>query len=91
MLFLWYSANNILILSIGEDAGIRDVDVISAALYPKVFNDYMVFKEEYGPVEGLPTRLFFTGPELGEEFQVEIEVKINTVEVLNAYVYQMVL
>ncbi|KXJ29879.1 pyruvate carboxylase, mitochondrial [Exaiptasia diaphana] len=57
----------------GEDAGIRDVDVLSAALYPKVFNDYMVFKEEFGPVEGLPTRLFFTGPEIGEEFQVEIE------------------
>ena len=33
----------------------------------------MQFREEFGPVDGLPTRLFFTGPEIGEEFQVAIE------------------
>ena len=33
----------------------------------------MVFKEEFGPVHGLPTRLFFVGPEVGEEFEVQIE------------------
>lgn len=60
-------------LSIGDDV-IHETDVLSAALYPKVFNDYVIHKNEYGPVEGLPTRLFFTGPEIGEEFHVEIEV-----------------
>ncbi|XP_048585665.1 pyruvate carboxylase, mitochondrial [Nematostella vectensis] len=55
------------------DHSIRDVDVLSAALYPKVFHDYMVFKKEFGPVEGLPTRLFLNGPEIGEEFQVQLE------------------
>ena len=55
------------------DTVVRDVDVLSAALYPEVFKDYMLFKEEYGPVWGLPTRLYFVGPDIGEEFQVEIE------------------
>ena len=66
----------------GESA-IRDEDVLSAALYPKVFNDYMVFRDEFGPVDGLPTRLFFTGPEIGEEFQVAIEPgKVLNIKVL---------
>ena len=66
----------------GEGA-IRDEDVLSAALYPKVFNDYMVFRDEFGPVDGLPTRLFFTGPEIGEEFQVAIEPgKVLNIKVL---------
>lgn len=52
---------------------IHKTDVLSAALYPDVHRDYMLFKSEFGPVEGLPTRLFFVGPEVGEEFDVEIE------------------
>ena len=52
---------------------IQKKDVLSAALYPDVFKDYMIFKEEFGPVHGLPTRLFFVGPEIGEEFEVQIE------------------
>ena len=47
--------------------------MLSAALYPDVFKDYILFKEEFGPVHGLPTRLFFVGPEIGEEFEVQIE------------------
>lgn len=47
--------------------------MVSAALYPTVFRDYMRFKDEFGPVEPLSTRLYLTGPEIGEEFQVEIE------------------
>ena len=42
-------------------------------MYPKVFADYKVFKEEYGDVSGLGTREFLVGPELGEECIVEIE------------------
>ena len=38
-----------------------------------MFKDYILFKEEFGPVHGLPTRLFFVGPEVGEEFEVQIE------------------
>ena len=66
----------------GENS-IQDQDVLSAALYPKVFKDYMLFKEEFGPVHGLPTRLFFTGPDIGEEFQVELQPgKVLNIKVL---------
>ena len=36
--------------------------------------DYLYFKDEFGPVEDLPTRLFFVGPDVGEDFDVEIEM-----------------
>lgn len=52
---------------------IREVDVISAALYPKVTNEYLDFKEKYGPVDALDTKLFLVGPKVAEETEVEIE------------------
>ncbi|XP_071961975.1 pyruvate carboxylase, mitochondrial-like [Antedon mediterranea] len=52
---------------------VREEDVISAALYPKVHEDYMNFHKEFGPVNCLSTRLFLTGPDVAEEFEVEIE------------------
>lgn len=62
---------------------IRECDVLSAALYPKVFKDYIRFKDEFGPVEPLPTRLYLTGPEIGEEFEVEIEEgKVLNIKIL---------
>jgi len=48
-------------------------DVMSAALYPKVFDDFTTFRETYGPVEKLDTRLFLVGPNIAEETDVEIE------------------
>ena len=57
--------------------------MLSAALYPKVFKDYIRFKDEFGPVEPLPTRLYLTGPEIGEEFEVEIEEgKVLNIKIL---------
>lgn len=52
---------------------VRDVDVISAALYPKVTDEYLEFKEKYGPVDALDTKLFLVGPKVAQEFEVEIE------------------
>ncbi|XP_071834053.1 pyruvate carboxylase, mitochondrial-like [Apostichopus japonicus] len=52
---------------------ISDVDVMSSALYPKVFDDFANFRKEYGPVDCLPTRLFLVGPNIAEEAVVEIE------------------
>lgn len=52
---------------------VRDVDVISSALYPKVTDEYLEFKEKYGPVDALDTKLFLVGPKVAEEFEVEIE------------------
>lgn len=48
-------------------------DVMSAALYPQVTKDYLNFKQQYGPVDKLNTRIFLTGPKVGEEFEVTIE------------------
>ncbi|XP_031339873.1 pyruvate carboxylase, mitochondrial-like isoform X1 [Photinus pyralis] len=53
--------------------GIRDHDVMSAALYPQVTKDYLNFRDRFGPVDKLDTRIFLTGPKVGEEFEVSIE------------------
>jgi len=47
-----------------------DQDVMSAALYPAVTEDYLKFNEEFGPVDKLDTRIFLTGPRIGEDFEV---------------------
>lgn len=52
---------------------VTERDVMSAALYPKVTKDYLNFKEQYGPVDKLETRIFLTGPKVGEVFDVTIE------------------
>ncbi|KAA0548070.1 pyruvate carboxylase [Bacillus sp. BGMRC 2118] len=48
-------------------------EMISYALYPKVFLDYHKIVEEYGDVSVLDTPTFFFGMRLGEEIEVVIE------------------
>lgn len=50
-----------------------EYDVMSSALYPQVTEDYLNFREQYGPVDKLETRIFLTGPKIGEDFDVSIE------------------
>ncbi|MCY1068903.1 pyruvate carboxylase [Nannocystis sp. RBIL2] len=52
---------------------LRDVDVVSAALYPGVFRDYLAFRTQFADVSRLPTRAFFAPLPVGEELSVEIE------------------
>ncbi|XP_075166781.1 pyruvate carboxylase isoform X2 [Haematobia irritans] len=52
---------------------VTERDVMSAALYPAVTEDYLHFRESYGPVDKLDTRIFLTGPKVGEEFEVNLE------------------
>uniref|UniRef100_A0A1W7R9W0 Pyruvate carboxylase n=1 Tax=Hadrurus spadix TaxID=141984 RepID=A0A1W7R9W0_9SCOR len=52
---------------------LRDVDVMSAAIYPKVSKEFFQFREEFGPVDLLGTRIFLVGPKVGDEFEVDIE------------------
>uniref|UniRef100_A0A1L8DZ31 Pyruvate carboxylase n=1 Tax=Nyssomyia neivai TaxID=330878 RepID=A0A1L8DZ31_9DIPT len=54
-------------------AKVTDRDVMSAALYPQVTNDFLTFRDAYGPVDKLDTRIFLTGPKVGEEFEVTLE------------------
>lgn len=50
-----------------------DKDVMSAALYPQVTKEYLAFRDKFGPVDKLETRVFLTGPKVGEEFEATIE------------------
>ncbi|KAJ3222767.1 pyruvate carboxylase [Chytriomyces hyalinus] len=52
---------------------VRDVDVLSAALYPKVFEEYMDAVGLYGEVTQIPTQYFLRPMEVGEEFQFDLE------------------
>lgn len=52
---------------------VSDKDVMSAALYPEVTEEFLSFRDIYGPVDKLDTRIFLTGPKVGEEFEVTIE------------------
>ena len=49
----------------GDDI-IRKCDVMSYVMFPKVLEEYIEFKKQYGPVDLYPTRVFFVGPKLNE-------------------------
>jgi len=52
---------------------ITDVDVMSYAMYPKVFEEYQGFVEKYGDLSVIPTRYFLGRPDVGEEMNISIE------------------
>ena len=52
--------------------GISSTDVLSHCMYPKVFEDYRTFLDNYGDLSMLPTRYFLRKPNVGEEMQVTI-------------------
>jgi pyruvate carboxylase len=50
-----------------------ECDIASYVMYPKVFEDYKKFQQQYGDLSVLPTKYFLSRPEIGEEFNVELE------------------
>ncbi|KAG8856367.1 pyruvate carboxylase [Serendipita sp. 411] len=52
---------------------ITDVDVMSYAMYPKVFEEYQGFVERFGDLSIIPTRYFLGRPDIGEEMHISIE------------------
>ncbi len=48
-------------------------DVLSAALYPKVFDDYLKYKKDYGNVSSMDSDVYFYGLKEGETSDIEIE------------------
>ena len=52
---------------------VTDYDILSYALYPKVFEEYERFRVRFDEVSGLDSPTFFYGLRLGEEIEVEIE------------------
>ncbi|XP_022834355.1 pyruvate carboxylase, mitochondrial isoform X2 [Spodoptera litura] len=52
---------------------VTDLDVMSAAMYPQVANDFFRIRDKYGPVKHLDTKTFLVGPSVGETIEVKIE------------------
>uniref|UniRef100_H2YA21 Pyruvate carboxylase n=1 Tax=Ciona savignyi TaxID=51511 RepID=H2YA21_CIOSA len=57
---------------------ITEEDVMSAAMYPKVFGgyvtgDFLRHHAQYGPVDKLDTPRFLIGPKIADEFKVTLE------------------
>ncbi|MEH7093223.1 pyruvate carboxylase [Neobacillus vireti] len=52
---------------------VTDFEILSYALYPKVFIEYIRAIERYGNISMLDTPTFLYGMRLGEEIEVEIE------------------
>lgn len=52
---------------------IENTDVLSSALYPKVTDDFLAFRNEYGPVDLLDTDVFLYGPGIGQEIEINLE------------------
>jgi len=54
-------------------SNIRDVDVMSHAMYPAVFDEYMESLSEFGKLSVIDTRAFITGMKVGEELVFSLE------------------
>lgn len=52
---------------------VSETDAMSAALYPKVMDEYLEFRNKYGPVDCLDTKTFLAGPRIAAETEVSIE------------------
>jgi pyruvate carboxylase len=60
----------------GKELDIRPVDVISAALYPEVFEDFCKFRKEYGNLTTVPTEYLLRPIKFNEK--VSLKLKDNT-------------
>lgn len=69
--FDFQAAHNELKNEFGRD--FSDIEVISYALYPAVFKDYVKFNNEYGDPSVFCTRSFFYPLEKEEEIELDIE------------------
>lgn len=57
--------------AVGRD--MSDEDLAAYLMYPKVFTDFATHQMDNGDVEVLPTPVFFTGMDVGEEISVDID------------------
>lgn len=55
------------------DKDLSDREVLSAALYPKVFKDYLTFNQEYGDFMRMDSHAFFYGLKEGETTEVQVD------------------
>ncbi len=63
---------------------VPDEDVLSAVLYPGVFEEYDRYRQEHSDTSVLPTPVFFYGLEPGDETYIDIEPGKTLIIKLNA-------
>ncbi|MGB3619387.1 MAG: pyruvate carboxylase, partial [Catalinimonas sp.] len=56
-----------------EDDTLGELDLLSALLYPQVFEEYQTFRNQFDDVSRVPTPPFFYGLKPGEETLIEID------------------
>ncbi|MBB3135135.1 pyruvate carboxylase [Rhizobium pisi] len=64
------------------ERGVSDFEFASYLMYPKVFTDFALASDTYGPVSVLPTPAYFYGLKDGEELFADIE-KGKTLVIVN--------
>ncbi len=63
---------------------ISERDVLSAVLYPGVFEEFDRFRQNYSDISVLSTPVFFYGLDIGDEVTIEIEEGKSLIVKLNA-------
>jgi len=63
---------------------VRDREVLSAVLYPGVFEEFDRHRQEYSDTSVLPTPVFFYGLNVGDEVSIDIEPGKTLIVQLNA-------
>jgi pyruvate carboxylase len=63
---------------------VSERDVLSAVLYPGVFEEYDRFRQEFSDTSFLPTPVFFYGLDVGDEVSIDIEAGKTLIIKLNA-------
>lgn len=66
------------------DHEVSDRDVLSAVLYPGVFEEFDRFRQDYSDTSVLPTPVFFYGLDIGDEVSIDIEEGKTLIVKLNA-------
>ncbi|WP_341487566.1 pyruvate carboxylase [Pararhizobium sp. A13] len=61
------------------ERAVSDFEFASYLMYPKVFTDYALAADTYGPVSVLPTPAYFYGLSAGEELLPELEKGVSLV------------
>jgi len=68
---------------------LSEMDVCSASMYPKVFDEYAAFRKQFGDISWLPTRYFIRPMRIGEDLSfkmergVTLDFKLNTIGLLD--------
>jgi len=62
----------------------NEASLLSDALYPLVYEEYVKFQDVFGDAAMIPTVAFLYGPDIGEELQIEVETGKTLIVKLNA-------